>query len=99
MYSNHGNIYLTLLAMVLGRYGVPHVAVNVTEYGGEGRTGTGMETGTEKDSRSGKNGSGNIGREGGRRERGGQRSTDTKMHPLVEDVLEYRKFYEGEGAD
>ena len=48
MDSNHGNIYLTLLAMVLGRYGVPHVAVNVTEYGGEGRTGTGMETGTER---------------------------------------------------
>ena len=22
--SNHGNLYVTLLALVLGRYGVPH---------------------------------------------------------------------------
>ena len=31
MASNHGNLYLTLLALVLGRYGVPHAKANGTE--------------------------------------------------------------------
>ena len=39
------------------------------------------------------------GERGGRRERGGKRGTEIKKSPLVEDVLEYRDFYEGEGAD
>ena len=30
---------------------------------------------------------------GGRRKQGGQRGMDTKRSPLVEDVLEYREFY------
>ena len=29
--SNHGNLYNKLLALVLGRYGVPHAEVNGTE--------------------------------------------------------------------
>ena len=29
--SNHGNLYVTLLALVLGRHGVPHTEVNGTE--------------------------------------------------------------------
>ena len=32
-------------------------------------------------------------------EQGGQRITETKMRLLVEDVLEYRSFYEEEGAN
>ena len=31
MASNRGNLYVTLLALVLGRYRVPHDEVNVTE--------------------------------------------------------------------
>ena len=36
---------------------------------------------------------------GGRRERSGHWGQDKKRRPLVEDVLEYRDFYEGEGAN
>ena len=42
--SNYGNIHKKLFVLVLGRYGVPHVKVNGTEYGGEGRMGTGIGT-------------------------------------------------------
>ena len=29
--SNHGNLYIKLLSLVLGRYGLPHANVNGTE--------------------------------------------------------------------
>ena len=29
--SNHGNLYVKLFALMLGRYGVPHVKVNGTD--------------------------------------------------------------------
>ena len=48
-----------------------------------------METVTAKESRWGRNGTGNS-ESGGRREQGGQRDPGGKRRPLVEDVLEYR---------
>ena len=46
----------------------------------------------------GRNGTGNS-EGGGRREREGQQGPETKRRPLVEDVLEYREFYKGDGAN
>ena len=46
----------------------------------------------------GENGDGNDERRG-RREWGGHRGPETKMCLLVEDVSEYRDYYEGEGTD
>ena len=49
---------------------------------------------TERKGQRGRNGTGN-GERGGRRKRGGQRGPETKRRPLVEDMSEYRYFYEG----
>ena len=71
MARNHGNLYVTLLSLVLGRYGVLRAELNgAEEGGGEGRTGTGTKTGMEKDSRCGRNGAGNVKK--GRPERAGR---------------------------
>ena len=56
------------------------------------------ETGTEREGRRERNGTGN-GEGGGMCERGGKQGTETKRRLLAEDVLEYREFYEGEGAN
>ena len=56
------------------------------------------DTGTDREGRRGRNGTGND-KGGGRLKQGGQRGTETKRRPLVEDVSEYREFYKGEGAD
>ena len=34
--SNHGNLYNKLPALMLGRYGVPHAKVNITDQEGDG---------------------------------------------------------------
>ena len=57
-----------------------------------------METGTERGGRRGRTGTEN-GEIGGRRKKGGKQDPETKSHLLVEDVSEYREFYEEESAD
>ena len=79
--SNHSNLYVTILALVLGRYRVTHAEVNGTEYRGEVRTRTGTAKGK------------------GQREHRRKRGPETKRRNLMEDVSEYREFYEGEVAD
>ena len=59
---------------------------------------TGTDTRTEREGRRGRNRNRNDKR-GGRRKWGGKRGTEMKRRPLVDDVSEYREFYEGEGAD
>ena len=63
-----------------------------------GRTDTGMDTGTARAGRWGRNKDGNSERRG-TREQEGQRGTRLKRSPLVVDVSEYWKFYEVDGAD
>ena len=91
--SNHCNLYIMLLDLVLGtELSDEERGEQVWEWiqeriserrGTAGVVGTGPRT--EK--------------WGGRCKWGRQRSTETKRRPLVEDVLEYRNFYEGEGAN
>ena len=52
----------------------------------------------EREGLRGRNGTGNR-KKVGRRNQGGQQGLETKRRLLVEDVLEYQDFYEGEGAD
>ena len=67
------------------------------EYNG-GRTETGTKTGTDREGRRRRNGTGNR-KKGGKREQKGNQGLETKMCLLVEGVSEYREFYKGEGAD
>ena len=88
MDSNHINLYNKLLALVLGRYRVPHAEVNGTEQEGEGRMGTGTGTGTEMADRCGWNRTRNGGRE--RQAQAGQAAEGKdEKSMLVGDVQHY----------
>ena len=73
MASNHGNLYVTLFALVFGSYEIPHAKVNVMEYADR------VEQGQERRWECRAKASGGVTGTGtekgvGRHEHGGQRS-------------------------
>ena len=78
--SNHGNLYTTLIALVLRALQSTHSEVNGTEEG-KGEIETGTETGTERAGQQGRNKEGNGKRKGGR-ERGAKRGQGRKTEPV-----------------